>query len=564
MRRTGKVSGIIATCIAILLMVNLFTLSQTSNAAVPAPGSGGSWTLIEGASDEFDGAVLDDAKWTKGLWYDTSGVLAFKDSNVSVSGGNLILEAKKESHNGKAYTYGAVESKFDVPGVDTYVEVRAKMLNSSANVLSAIWMQSSPLSSDTNPNPEIDIVETFDFYQYEQALHKWWIDPTDPSNYTHDVIGHHKWYTGVDMSADYHTYGLERRNDVLKFYFDGNLAWEMTPSDPSFVSMARHMVLSLEGHLGNPVDNFLPDSFQIDYVRTYQYNSSIDFTVSNGTYQLTNKNSGKALIVPGASTSNGTHLSQGTYSGTDNEKWVLQQIADGYTIQNLNSSLYADIAARSTADGGIALQWSWYGGDNQKWTFEDQGNGYYKIRSNNSGKYLCIENASTSDGAKVVQWTDGSGDHYLWQLNKIEETITNGNYKLTNKNSGKALIVPGASTGNGTHLSQALYSGTDNEKWTLTQIAEGYTIQNVNSGLYADIAARSTADGGIALQWSWYGGDNQKWVLESQSNGYYKIKSVNSGKYLCVENASTADGAKIIQWADGSGDHLLWEVTQVN
>ena len=33
--------------------------------------------------------------------------------------------------------------------------------------------------------------------------------------------------------------------------------------------MARHVVLSLEGHLGDPVDGHLPQSFLVDYVRTY-------------------------------------------------------------------------------------------------------------------------------------------------------------------------------------------------------------------------------------------------------------------------------------------------------
>ena len=75
--------------------------------------------------------------------------------------------------------------------------------------------------------------------------------------------------TGVDVSADFHVYGLERSNGKLRFYFDGKLAWEVAPSDPSFVNMPRHVVLSLEGHLGDPVDRHLPQSFLVDYVRTY-------------------------------------------------------------------------------------------------------------------------------------------------------------------------------------------------------------------------------------------------------------------------------------------------------
>ena len=41
---------------------------------------------------------------------------------------------------------------------------------------------------------------------------------------------------------------------------------------PEFVTMPRHIIFSLEGHAGNPVDAFLPAAFQIDYLRIYKYN----------------------------------------------------------------------------------------------------------------------------------------------------------------------------------------------------------------------------------------------------------------------------------------------------
>ena len=106
----------------------------------------GSWNLVAAASDEFGGSTLDVAKWKKDLWYGTSGVLAFKQENITVSDGSLVLTARKELFNEKSYTIGAVESLFDVPGANSYVEVRAKALHQNANVLSAIWLQSSPLT----------------------------------------------------------------------------------------------------------------------------------------------------------------------------------------------------------------------------------------------------------------------------------------------------------------------------------------------------------------------------------------------------------------------------------
>ena len=173
-----------------------------------APPENGNWTLLPAASDEFDGTSLDAQKWKNGIWYDVTTDLAFCQNNVSVRDGNLVLTAKKEDYNGKHYTAAAVESKFDVPGTASYVEVRAKALDKNANVLSAIWMQSSPLTWALNPNPEIDIMETFDYTKMTSTLHTWRQSPS-----IHLQMGTNGWNTGLeDISAEYNTYAMDRRD----------------------------------------------------------------------------------------------------------------------------------------------------------------------------------------------------------------------------------------------------------------------------------------------------------------------------------------------------------------
>ena len=273
--------------------------------AEAAPPESGNWTLLPAASDEFDGTCLDEQKWTNGIWYDVTTDLAFHPDNVSVRDGNLVLAAKKEAYNGKNYTAAAVESKFEVPGTASYVEVRAKALDKKANVLSAIWMQSSPLNSALNPNPEIDIMETFDYTKMTSTLHTWHQNPS-----IHLQRGTKGWKTGLeDISADYHTYALERRDGKLRFYFDGQLTWEKTSIEDSFVELSRHMVLSLEGHLGTPAEEYLPGEFLVDYVRTY-YDSDFAGVPADGNYQIVNRQSKKALDIPDAQAGGSAQLVQ--------------------------------------------------------------------------------------------------------------------------------------------------------------------------------------------------------------------------------------------------------------
>lgn len=248
------------------------TLVITTPPAVPTPPNA-SWTKIPSASDEF--TTFDATKWRKSTGYpvssnSTTGTkLAFKDTNVTVAGGVASLTAKKESYNGAPYTAGVLESSFDVPGQGSYVEVRARVLDSRANVLSAIWLQTFPLSAGRNPNPEIDVHETFNYSQLISTEHTWTLTGTGTD---HQVLDENRATTGVaDMSTDFHVYGLERRDGWLRFYFDGRLLWQSRPSVAQMASMPRHLILSLEAHLGQPNDTFLPASFGIDWVRTYAY-----------------------------------------------------------------------------------------------------------------------------------------------------------------------------------------------------------------------------------------------------------------------------------------------------
>lgn len=369
-----------------------------------APPENGNWTLLPAASDEFDGTSLDAQKWKNGIWYDVTTDLAFCPNNVSVRDGNLVLTAKKEDYNGKHYTAGAVESKFDVPGTASYVEVRAKALDKNANVLSAIWLQSSPLTWALNPNPEIDIMETFDYTKMTSTLHTWRQSPS-----LHLQMGTNAWNTGLeDISADYHTYALERRDGKMRFYFDGKLAWERSSIEDSFTELSRHMVLSLEGHLGAPVDEHLPGEFLIDYVRTY-YDGDFTKAPADGVYRIVNRQSGKALGIPSSEAGSKAQLVQkdAQNAGT----WKLQKQPDGtWTMISSVNGYCADLTADAyvTSNGTSVTQYPYHGEVNQKWYLVPTEDGAFKIISALSGKSLCVKDASMQENAPIIQWTYGN------------------------------------------------------------------------------------------------------------------------------------------------------------
>jgi hypothetical protein len=65
-----------------------------------------------------------------------------------------------------------------------------------------------------------------------------------------------------------------------------------------------------------------------------------------------------------------------------------------------------------------------------------------------------------------VQWVQNASTDQQWQL------VTVGSYdELVNRNSGLALTVSGASTGDGAQVVQQAYTGATSQLWTLVQVS---------------------------------------------------------------------------------------------
>jgi len=228
------------------------------------------WALV--MNDEFSGSSLDTTKWSTTCGYPVSGGFAFNPTNIVVSEGSLKLVANKETLHGKSYTAAFLESRFNDPGNGSYLEVQAKMMDARANVCCAIWEQTFPLLRSLNPNPEIDIVEYMlgsnaSPKMVRTTLHRW---PIKAGPHTEDA--HTIFYGPAPLCDAFHTYGLERSDGKLRFYLDGSKYWEAdVNSMPEDVTMPRHLIFSVEGHAGKPVDAYLPAIFEIDYVRIYKH-----------------------------------------------------------------------------------------------------------------------------------------------------------------------------------------------------------------------------------------------------------------------------------------------------
>ncbi|MGW6932988.1 glycosyl hydrolase family 95 catalytic domain-containing protein [Lentzea sp. NPDC054927] len=134
--------------------------------------------------------------------------------------------------------------------------------------------------------------------------------------------------------------------------------------------------------------------------------------------------------------------------------------------------------------------------------------GWCRLVNRNSGKALDVNGAGTGDGAKVIQWTSTGSANQQWQLLPNAD----GSFRLTARHSGRLLRSPG--TGQGEQLDQASDTGGDNQWWKVVDAGGGsVNLVSVRTGLYVDVDGSSQADGAKVIQWPANGKANQQWQI---------------------------------------------------
>jgi beta-glucanase (GH16 family) len=236
----------------------------------PIPGN---WDMQW--SDEFN-ARPTTPTWVTTLWGTThfGGELEnYTPNNVTASGGVLNLTAKQETSNGFPYTSGLIDSGGDfatggpnLPGLSFkygYVEARMKLTKGSG-LWPAFWMMPTPYADGTyhDGDGEIDIME-----QVGTA-------PTRTEAHLHHNGTVGKSYdTHLDLSAAFHTYGLDWEPDHLTWYFDGTPFFTVTANVPN---VAEYLIFNLavgdaNSWPGAPdASTVFPATMQVDYVRLYK------------------------------------------------------------------------------------------------------------------------------------------------------------------------------------------------------------------------------------------------------------------------------------------------------
>ncbi|CAG7655608.1 RICIN domain-containing protein [Actinacidiphila bryophytorum] len=135
------------------------------------------------------------------------------------------------------------------------------------------------------------------------------------------------------------------------------------------------------------------------------------------------------------------------------------------TVTGLGSGKCVDARAAATANGTAVQQYTCNGSSAQQWQFTATDSGYYRIGVAPAPDQVWdVTDVSTADSAKTQLWLYGGGANQQW----LPVAESGGSFHFVNRNSGKCLDVPGASTADSVQLQQYTCNGTAAQSFTVS------------------------------------------------------------------------------------------------
>ncbi|WP_152393339.1 RICIN domain-containing protein [Paenibacillus guangzhouensis] len=397
---------------------------------LPSIKAATTWNLVW--SDEFNGnfgAAPNAGKWDYNIggngWgnHELQNYTDRRDNSYLDGNGNLIIKAIKENYGGNSYTSARLltSGKF----TQTYGKFEARIkLPYGKGIWPAFWMLGEDPNSTGWPNMgEIDIMENLG---HDSST----VYGTAHGPGYSGSGGISKPYTlpnGQQFKDAFHVFTVEWEPTQIRWYVDGNLYHTFNKSQlgsgktwvfdhPFFIIMNLAVGGDWPGY--PDASTSLPQMMTVDYVRVYTADST---PIEPGAiYKLINVNSGKALDIFAAGTSDGTNVQIYTDNNSAAQKWRISTNSDGsFKLINPNSGKALDVDSAGITDGTNVQIWSENGTAAQKWSMIDNGDGSFKLINVRSGKALDVSSAGTADGTNVQIWTDNGTGAQKWRLIKL-------------------------------------------------------------------------------------------------------------------------------------------------
>lgn len=500
-----------------------------------------------------DGTYSFMSKLKENLFLDISGAGSNNGTNVQVYEGNgtnaqkfrLVLQYEFNKVTNIEYdTYNILVAENQKIGID----ITNCSFNSTANV--QLW------TIDNNPAQKFKI-------SYN----------SEDSTYTITAVNSGK---VLDVANG----GMTNYTNVWQYDFNGTDAqkWyivENVDNTYSFISKLNGLALDISGALFTNGTNIQVYEYNNSSAQKFVFKNAYPMTgektVEDGIYELSAKgNILQSLDIVNGSTDDDAELQLWTSNFTDAQKFIIKYVGDGYyKILSKVSGKALTIESTDPTVGSKIVQKTDEDLDTQKWIIKETDVNTYYIYSKCCNLCIDVPCADTSSGNKLQLWEENGTDsqRFLFIKREVsgEKTIEDGIYKINLKNN-KVFDIDGGKFDKCANLQTWANSNVQQQKFRIRYNNDGtYTITAIHSAKALDVQNGGTAIYTNIWQYDVNGTDNQKWIIQDIGNGYYNIISKANGLYVDISGGlSNNDGTNIQLYYDNGSDAQQFNFVPIN
>ena len=199
-------------------------------------------------------------------------------------------------------------------------------------------------------------------------------------------------------------------------------------------------------------------------------------TIPNGNYYINVRSKvASSVDIPGGSAADSTAIQ--LYSGNSSkaQQFTFTRQSDGsYEIVNVNSGKALDVRNGVAENNAVVQQYSRNNSQAQRWFIRDSGAGYY-LQSALGNWVLDLSGGNTANGAAIRLYAPNGTASQLFVVSSSDVNIATGVSMIITSVANKKLVtdVTGASTANGARVQLYSSNNTNAQKYRFESIGNG-------------------------------------------------------------------------------------------
>lgn len=289
-------------------------------------------------------------------------------------------------------------------------------------------------------------------------------------------------------------------------------------------------------------------------------------TIPNGNYYINVRSKvASSVDIPGGSAADSTTIQLYSGNGSKAQQFTFTRQSDGsYEIVNVNSGKALDVCNGVAENNAIVQQYSRNNSQAQRWFIRDSGAGYY-LQSALGNWVLDLSSGNTANGAAIRLYTPNGTASQLFVVSSSDVNIATGVSMIITSVTNKKLVtdVTGASTANGARVQLYSSNNTNAQKYRFESIGNGtYKIVNINSGKMLDVAGGSTANGAALQQYTSNNTVAQQWTVRNYGSGKIALVSVNANKAVDIPGGNAVQQAQLQLYSPNGTVAQQWLVAK--